>query len=202
MNHLPPGTRQRTQNGIIPPDQWAELVRVGFWKQGTCWTRRTRLDEVKSTVKIWSSLDIGLAAGAVIVVISAGVFAYLKLRRKKDPAEIERLRRLWLGRTGRITGGEVIGLVEPEGDSTALLLVYRYDIAGVTYEVTQDVSTMPAVAAAAPLLVGKGISVKYEMKHPSNSIAACEVWSGIRGVTAGKPQDRRSRRDSVAAKQS
>jgi hypothetical protein len=156
---------------------------------------------VKSAVNIWSSLDIGLAAGAVIVIISAGVFAYLKLRRKKDPAEIERLRRLWLGRTG-ITAGEVTGLVEPEGDSTALLLVYRYDIAGVTYEVTQDVSTMPAVAAAAPRLVGEGISVKYEMKHPSNSIAACEVWSGISGITVGKPQGHRSLLDSAAAKKS
>ena len=146
----------------------------------------------------WSPLEIGLAAGAAVVLISAGAFAYFKLRRKKDPAEIERHRRLWLGRTGRITAGEVTGLVEPEGDNTALLLVYRYDIAGVTYEVTQDVSTMPTVAAEARHLIGKGISVKYEMKHPSNSIAACEVWSGIRGITAGEPEGDLSLRASPA----
>jgi len=139
-------------------------------------------------VKTLSPLEMGLIAGAVVVLIGAGLFAYLKLIRKKDPAELERLRRLWLGRTGRIVAGEITGLIEPEGENTALLLVYRYDIAGVTYEVTQDLSTMPAVASQAPHLVGKGISVKCDMKHPSNSIAVCEEWSGIRGISAAGPE--------------
>lgn len=137
-------------------------------------------------MKPLSPLEIGLVAGAVLVLIGAGLFAYLKLLRKKDPAELERQRRLWMGRTGRIVAGEVTGLIEPEGENTSLLLVYRYDIAGVTYEVSQDVSMMPAVASQAPHLVGKGISVKYDMKHPSNSIAICEEWSGIRGIGAGE----------------
>lgn len=141
-------------------------------------------------MKNWSSLDIGLAAGAAVVLASAGAVAYLKLRRKQDPAELERLRRLSLGHTGRITAGEITGLIEPEGDNTALLLVYRYNIAGVVYEVTQDISTMPAVAAEAPHLVGRDISVKYETKHPSNSIAVCEEWSGIHGITVSKPVDK------------
>lgn len=149
-------------------------------------------------MKTLSPLEIGLIAGAVVVLISAGLFAYLKLLRKKDPVELERLRRLWLGRTGRIVGGEITGLIEPEGEDTALLLVYRYDIAGVTYEVTQDVSRMPAVAAEARHLVGKDISVKYDMKHPSNSIAACEVWSGIRGITVSGPEGDRALTGSTA----
>lgn len=132
-----------------------------------------------------SPLEIGLIAGVVVILIGASLFAYLKLLRKKDPAELERLRRLSLGRMGRIVAGEATGLIEPEGESTALLLVYRYDIAGVTYEVSQDVSMMPAVASQVPHLVGKGISVKYDMKHPTNSIVICEEWSGIRGITAG-----------------
>lgn len=133
-------------------------------------------------MKPWSPLAIGLAAGAAGVVISAAAIAYVKLRRKKDPAELERLRRLSLGRTGRITAGEISGLMEPEGENTALLLVYRYAIAGVSYEVTQDVSAMPVVAAQAGRLVGQDISVKYERQHPSNSIVICEEWSGIRGL--------------------
>lgn len=137
-------------------------------------------------MKTLSPLEIGLIAGAVAVLIGAGLFAYLKLIRKKDPAELERLRRLELGRTGRIVAGEITGLIDPEGENTALLLVYRYDIAGVTYEVSQDISMMPAVASQAPHLVGKGISVKYDMKHPSNSVAICESWSGIRGISAGE----------------
>jgi hypothetical protein len=154
---------------------------------------------VKQAVKTLSPVEIGLIVGAVLVLIGAGLFAYLKLLRKKDPAELERLRRLWMGRTGRIVAGEVSGLIEPEGENTALLLVYRYDIAGVTYEVTQDVSTMPVVASQATHLVGKSISVKYDMKHPSNSIAICEEWSGIRGLSAVAPDGDRALTGSTAA---
>lgn len=129
-----------------------------------------------------------MIAAAVVVLIGGGLFAYLKLLRKKDPAELERQRRSWLGQTGRIVAGEITGLIEPEGENTALLLVYRYDIAGVTYEVSQDISMMPAVASQASHMVGKGISVKYDRKHPSNSIAICEEWSGIRGISAGEAE--------------
>lgn len=134
-------------------------------------------------MKVWSPVTIGVAAGAAGFLAGAGVIASRKLRRKKDPAELERLRRTILGRTGRIVSGEITGIIEPEGkNQTPLLLVYRYEIAGVSYEVAQDVSMMPQVAANAAHLVGKAISAKYEMKHPSNSIIVCEEWSGIRGI--------------------
>ena len=139
-------------------------------------------------MNVWSPLTIGLVAGAAGVLVTAGAITYLKLRRKKDPAEFERLRRVSLGRTGRIISGEITGLIEPEGENLApLLLVYRYDLAGVTYEVAQDVSMMPAVVAVAGRMVGQAISVKYEMKHPGNSITVCEEWSGIRGVNLREP---------------
>lgn len=131
----------------------------------------------------WSPLSIGIAAGTAVVAIAAGAVYYLKRRQKKDPAELERLRRIALGRTGRIVSGEITGLIEPDGTNTTMLLVYRYDISGVTYEVTQDVSTMPAVASEASHLVGCAISVKYEVKHPTNSIVVCEEWSGIRAAS-------------------
>ena len=142
-------------------------------------------------MKPWSPLEIGMAVGVAVVLTGCGAFAYVRLRRRKSPAEIERLRRVWLGRTGRIAAAEVTGLIEPAGDNSALMLVYRYDVAGVTYEVMQDISTMPAVAAEARHLIAKGISVKYETKHPSNSIAACEVWSGISGVKVGAEESLR-----------
>ena len=150
-------------------------------------------------MKPFSPLEIGLIAGVVVVLITAGLFVYFKLLRKKDPAELERLRRLGLGQTGRIVAGEITGLIEPEGENTALLLVYRYDIAGVTYEVSQDVSMMVAVASQAPHLVGKGISVKYDTKHPSNSIAICEEWSGIRGIGSGEAESESALADSAKA---
>ena len=153
-------------------------------------------------MKIWSPLTIGLAGGLAAVLAAAGAAVYFRLRRKKDPAELERLRRLSLGRTGRITSGEVTGLIEPEGENTPLLLVYRYDISGVAYEVMQDISTMPAVATVAHRLIAKGISVKYEMKHPSNSIVICEGWSGIRGVNLDVPEDGSALPSPAAAEKS
>lgn len=140
-------------------------------------------------MKVWSPLTIGLVAGAAVILIAIAIAIYLKLHRKKDPAEIERLRRLALCRTGRITAGEITGLIEPDGENaTQLQLVYRYVVSGVSYEVAQDVSAMPRVAAVAARLVGKSISAKYDMKHPSNSIVICEEWSGIRGIDLRKPE--------------
>jgi len=129
-------------------------------------------------VKEWSPLMIGLAAGAAAALASAGTLAYLKIRRRKPPAELERLRRLYLSRSGRIGTGEIMGLVEPE-DASALLLVYRYDVAGVTYEVAQDVSALPEIAATAKLALGGISTIRYEMKQPSNSIVVSEEWSGL-----------------------
>ncbi|MEJ2007882.1 MAG: hypothetical protein P8Z30_06960 [Acidobacteriota bacterium] len=140
-------------------------------------------------MKPWSPLTIGLVAGAGAILIGAGVVIFLKLRRKKDPAELERLRRIGLGRTGRITAGEIVGLIEPEGENAVpLQLVYRYEIAGVSYKVAQDVSTMPRVAAVAARLMGRAVSAKYDVKHPSNSIVVCEEWSGIRGIDLRQPE--------------
>lgn len=139
-------------------------------------------------MKVWSPLTIGLVAGAAVILIGAAIVILIKLRRKKDPAELERLRRTTLGRTGRIVSGEITGLIEPDAENAApLQLVYRYVVSGVSYEVAQDVSMMPQVAARAAHLVGKAIAAKYSMKHPSNSIVICEEWSGIRGIDLRKP---------------
>ena len=129
-------------------------------------------------MKEWSPLMIGLVAGATAALASAGTIVYLKMRRRKSPAELERLRRLYLGRSGRIATGEIMGLVEPEAASE-ILLVYRYDVAGVTYEVAQDVSVLPEIAATAKLALGGIATIRYEMKQPSNSIVVSEEWSGL-----------------------
>jgi hypothetical protein len=100
--------------------------------------------------------------------------------RRKDPAEIERLRRLDINRRGRISGGRIVDLVDPETTgSKSPLLVYSYEVAGVTYEAAQDVTALPEIAAMAPFLAGQVASVKYDPKRPANSIIACEEWSGL-----------------------
>jgi hypothetical protein len=100
--------------------------------------------------------------------------------RRKDPAEIEKLRRLNVNKCGRISAGRVVDLVEADtAESKSALVVYSYEVAGVTYEAAQDVSALPEIAARARVSAGCAASVKYDPKRPGNSIIACEEWSGL-----------------------
>jgi hypothetical protein len=101
--------------------------------------------------------------------------------RREDPEEIERLRRLDVNRRGRITVGQIVDLLEPEPPGrSSRLIVYKYQVAGVTYEVSQDVSGLPRVAPHAPEVLGQEASVKYDLQTPTNSIVACEEWCGLK----------------------
>jgi hypothetical protein len=100
--------------------------------------------------------------------------------RRKDPAELERLRRLDINTRGRISAGRIVDLVEGETTgSKSRLVVYSYEVAGVTYQAAQDVAALLEIAAMAQFLVGQTASVKYDPKRPANSIIACEHWSGL-----------------------
>jgi hypothetical protein len=59
------------------------------------------------------------------------------------------------------------------------LVVYSYEVAGVSYEAAQDVTALPEIAAVAQFLPGQIASVKYDPQRPANSIIACEEWSGL-----------------------
>jgi hypothetical protein len=100
--------------------------------------------------------------------------------RRNSPDEIERLRRLEVNACGRIGVGRIVELAEPLADGPAgPILLYDYEVAGVTYEAAQDLSALPEIAAAAPFLPGQTTSVKYDPKQPTNSILACETWCGV-----------------------
>jgi hypothetical protein len=104
---------------------------------------------------------------------------YLRWRRK-DPTELERLRRLDVNRRGRIIAGRIVDLAESQTAGAKPALVgYSYEVAGVTYEAAQDVTGLPEFAARAQSLPGQTASVKYDPKRPANSIIACEEWSGL-----------------------
>ena len=126
--------------------------------------------------------DLGIAVVGMAAVTLAGVWAWRTVRRlrRKSPEEIERLRRLGVNACGRIIPGRIVELAEPVADGPAgPILLYDYEVAGVTYEAAQDLSALPEIAAAAPFLPGQTASVKYDPKQPTNSILACEGWCGI-----------------------
>ncbi len=100
--------------------------------------------------------------------------------RRKDPAELERLRRLDINKRGRIGAGRIVDFVEPQtAGAKSALVSYSYEVAGVTYEAAQDVAALPEIAASARFLAGQTASVKFDPKRPANSIIACEEWSGL-----------------------
>lgn len=124
----------------------------------------------------------GITVGGIAAIALAGWWGLRTVLgwRRKSPDEIERLRRLGVNACGRIISGKIADLAESVTDGPAgPILLYEYEVAGVTYEAAQDLSTLPEIAAAARFLPGQTTSVKYDPKQPTNSILACEQWCGI-----------------------
>ena len=125
-------------------------------------------------------LTSGFVPAGALALGGRMAFGRLLRWRRKDAAEIERQRRLDINTRGRISAGRILDLVEAETDgSKSRLVVYSYEVAGVTYEAAQDVTALPDIADQAHLLAGQIASVKYDPKRPANSIIACEEWSGL-----------------------
>ena len=60
------------------------------------------------------------------------------------------------------------------------LLVYTYDVAGVQYECSQDVTHLRQFVDLHSCRLGLPASVKFDPHNPSNSIVTSETWSGLR----------------------
>lgn len=110
--------------------------------------------------------------------------AYALLRRKsKTPDDIERERRTWLNGVGRITDGTVIDVQELELENLhrqATMLIYKYDVAGVSYECSQDVTYLRHWVNLHSCRLGLPTSVKYDPQNPGNSLVVSETWMGLR----------------------
>jgi hypothetical protein len=115
--------------------------------------------------------------------IGVAFAGYALLRRKpKSAEEIERARRDWLNSIGRITDGTVIDVQEivPEGGNAATMLIYQYDVAGVSYEASQDVTYLRQWINLHSCRLGLPTSVKYDSRNPGNSMVISEGWVGLR----------------------
>ena len=120
-----------------------------------------------------------------MVVGGAGVLlaVYFFLRRKPKTAEdLERERRQWLDQVGRITDGTVIDVQELRSNEhrAATLLIYQYDVAGVSYEASQDVTYLRQRINLHSCRLGLPTSVRYDPQNPGNSIVVSEKWMGLR----------------------
>lgn len=116
----------------------------------------------------------GVAVGAAIALLT---------RRKKSADDLERERRAWLASTGRITDGTVIDVQElPAANNhhSAVMLIYKYDVAGVSYECSQDVTQLRHWINLHSCRLGLHTSVKYDPQNPGNSLVVAESWMGLR----------------------
>ena len=117
-----------------------------------------------------------------LLAASAAVAAFAWLGRKRQKNDREQERRLWLSRAGRLTIGTALDVQElaDEQEHLQQLLIYRYDIAGVAYEASQDVTHLRQFIDVHSCRLGLPASVRYDPQNPGNSIVISEPWSGLR----------------------
>src|SRR6478609_6985249 len=88
-----------------------------------------------------------IAAGAVVVAGVGAAGAWMFLRKRPSPLELEITRRQLLTQSGRLVDGTLLDVCEVPIDDgrTLTMLLYGYRIGGVDYECTQDVTEMQNV---------------------------------------------------------
>ncbi|HEY0704554.1 MAG TPA: DUF3592 domain-containing protein [Candidatus Acidoferrales bacterium] len=139
-------------------------------------------------------------AGIAVLALVALIF-WLR-RTPKNPNDVERDRRAYLNRVGRIVEGQILEIAEHAPGATPVadvkptglfqkrpaatasngvqkLLHYTYSISGVTYETAQDITGLDLRAHLSRLAAGQTASVKYDPSNPSNSILLADDWSGL-----------------------
>ncbi len=131
-------------------------------------------------------MEILLALGGLALLVTLVTWAIRRARRK-TPEELERARRLEVNRRGRLVTGQILDFVEPPpGKPGARLITYKYQVGGVAYEAAQDISALPNIVSVARRAAGQFVNLKYDPKRPTNTILACEQWSGVPELNGGE----------------
>ncbi len=127
-------------------------------------------------------------AGALAICATALTL----LRKRPSLEETERDRRAALIKGGRITTATVIDISDltPEESGRPMgmqLILYQYEISGVVYECSQDVTLLKHLVDIYHCRLGFPASVRYDPHNPGNSIIVAESWSGLRETANSVP---------------
>jgi hypothetical protein len=151
---------------------------------------------LKTLLSDWHSLAPIAGVG---VLAAVGVY-FLFRPKRADAGEVERQRRAYLNRVGRIVEGQIVEVSEhprgapdpkqpgvpgePEPAAAQVvpqkLLYYTYSISGVTYETAEDITGLEELLHFTRVAAGQTASIKYDPSNPSNSILLADDWSGSR----------------------
>jgi hypothetical protein len=127
-----------------------------------------------------TEFQVLLMSVAAVVFAAALSLKVLARWRRKTPEEIERLRRHDIHSHGRVAYGQIVDLIEPTpGKKGARMVIFKYEVRGVKYEAAQDISALPNIVAQVRQAVGQMARLKYDADRPTDSILACEEWSGL-----------------------
>ena len=135
------------------------------------------------------------AAGACL----GGIALYVATRKRTSEEELERVRRQDLVLGGRIIDGTILDIAELDDAESGRaggmqLVIYKYEIAGVSYECSQDVTNLKDIVRIEDIRVGFPCSVRYDTRQPENSIIVAENWIGLRDTANSVPVRRSPRR--------
>ena len=120
-----------------------------------------------------------MAGGAALLAMWRAV------RSRLSPEKREQRRRLDINLNGRL--GDAL-LTECDENT----LYYTYQVRGVHYTASQDISALRDQLPGAPERLGGMVNMKYAAQNPANSILLCEEWSGLRPappVAASTPSE-------------
>ncbi|MGB9105008.1 MAG: DUF3592 domain-containing protein [Terriglobales bacterium] len=128
-----------------------------------------------SALPMYAVMAAGMAAAA------AGVWQWIRSHRM-TPEQREQQRRQRLAQVGRICDGTVLDVQEisANGHGPTQLLIYSYDVGGVSYEASQDVTHLRQIVDIESCRLGLPSSVRYDPRNPGNSIVVSEAWTGLR----------------------
>lgn len=112
---------------------------------------------------------------AVPLALAAGIAVFSVwslLRRRVTPEERERQRRWTVNYHRRSIEGFIT-------EATEDIIQFQYELRGVAYFASQDVSALRSLLPADPSRLIGPVSVRFEPNNPANSIVVCEEWSGL-----------------------
>ncbi len=112
---------------------------------------------------------------SVVALAAAGAIRRM-LKHRPTPDQREERRRTRLASLGRIVDGSLVDIAPGEAEPPQTI-IYRYRIAGVTYECSQDVSTLAPLVQN--LRLDYPVQVRYNHANPADSIVVSETWNGL-----------------------